>query len=155
MKKHLDWKCRVNASWTILLVPSDISLSISDQQLAMLNGHRTFTINHHLVGGLNPSEKILVNWDDYIPNMWETYKVMFQSPPTSYKSIEFPIVSFPSFHVWKNPADAERLLLRMPFTNPWDPLREIHGNGKSNMGKVQLQNGEISNDHRKTIVWKP
>ena len=25
----------------------------------------------HLVGGFNPSEKILVNWDDDIPNIWE------------------------------------------------------------------------------------
>ena len=40
-----------------------------------------------LVGGLNPSEKTLVNWDDDISNIWEKHKLMFQSPPTRHNPI--------------------------------------------------------------------
>ena len=33
-----------------------------------------------------PQQKIVVNWDDDIPNIWKNKPVMFQSPPTSYQS---------------------------------------------------------------------
>ena len=38
----------------------------------------------NLVGGVPTRLKNMkVNWDDDIPNIWKTIKVMFQSPPTS------------------------------------------------------------------------
>ena len=36
-----------------------------------------------LVGGFNPSEKSLVNWDDYSQYM-ETYKITCSKPPIRY-----------------------------------------------------------------------
>ena len=42
--------------------------------------------NEYLVGGFNPSEKILVSWDYEIPNIWKVIKFMFQTTRNLRKS---------------------------------------------------------------------
>ena len=62
--------------------------SVCVAQICILENHKTTAQNQQkkteLVGGLNPSEKLLVNWDDY-SNIWENKKC--SKPPTSFASI--------------------------------------------------------------------
>ena len=55
----------------------------------------------HLVGGLNPSEKI-VSWDYDIPNIWKVIKFMFQTTNQSYSHIYiYPIGSMYDIYIYK------------------------------------------------------
>ena len=78
-----QWWIKKNSSETKMRKTPEIFRGLKKPLVSLVGGNKWF----------QPLWKILVRWDDDIPNSWKVIKFMFQSPPTRYYEPSLTIIN--------------------------------------------------------------